>query len=103
VPATLRFDPDPPQLASSRTAATDPTKVSIEATDALSGVAGGSIEIAREGTGMWQALVTDLEGDRLVARIDDTLLSPARTCCGRGPPIARATRLRPIDGSTASR
>jgi hypothetical protein len=75
LPATLRFDPDPPQLAFEPNVATDPTKVLVEATDPLSGLAGGSIEIAREGSGIWQALVTDLEGDRLVARIDDTLLS----------------------------
>src|SRR3954470_6304764 len=71
VPVTLRFDPDPPQLAFEPPPAADPTRISVTVTDTLSGLADGAIEIAREGSGLWQSLVTDREGDRLVARIDD--------------------------------
>jgi hypothetical protein len=101
VPATLRFDPDPPQLAFEPSPAADPTKISVQATDALSGVASGSVEIAREGSGIWQALVTDREGDRLVARVDDAVL-PAGTYLLRARAIdgagnAATTDLR-VDG-----
>ena len=67
VPVTFRFDPAPPQLAFEPPAAADPTRVSVSVTDTLSGLAGGSIEIAREGSGLWQSLVTDREGDDLVS------------------------------------
>jgi hypothetical protein len=101
VPATLRFDPNPPQLAFEPSAAADPTRVSLQATDALSGVVSGSIEIAREGSGIWQSLVTDREGDRLVARIDDALL-PAATYLLRARATDRAgneaTSDRRVDG-----
>ena len=43
-------------------------------TDELSGVASGQIELSRQGTGTWQSLVTARKGDRLLARIDDSLL-----------------------------
>ena len=98
VPVTLRYDPDAPQLAFEPAAATDPTRVSVSVTDALSGVAAGSIEIAREGSGLWQGLVTDREGDRLVARIDDSAL-PAGTYLMR----ARASDRAGNEGSTDRR
>jgi hypothetical protein len=75
-PVTLRYDPDPPQLAFEPPQVADPTRVSVAVTDALSGPAGGSIEIAREGSALWQGLVTQLEADHLVARVDDLALPP---------------------------
>ena len=41
-------------------------------------MAGGQIELSREGSNTWQALPTQLEGGRLVARIDDAALPPGR-------------------------
>jgi hypothetical protein len=75
VPVTLRYDPDPPQLAFEPPASADPTRVTVRVTDPLSGPSGGSIEIAREGSGLWQTLTTDLEAGHLVTRIDDASLS----------------------------
>ena len=44
--------------------------------DKVSGLAGGEIEISREGTGSWQVLSTSKHGSRLLARVDDALLAP---------------------------
>jgi hypothetical protein len=78
VPVTLRFDPEPPQLAFEPLAASDPTLISVLVDDEVSGPAGGQIELSREGSGSWQALVTEQRGDRLVARINDALLPAGR-------------------------
>ena len=78
VPVTLRYDPEPPQLAFEPPSVEDPTLVAVRATDPVSGVAGGSIEIGPVGSGSWQTLATERQGDRLLARIDDTAL-PAGT------------------------
>jgi hypothetical protein len=74
VPVTLRYDPDPPQLGFDPPSAGDPTLVSVDVSDAVSGVATGSIEISQSGSGIWQPLPTQLDGNKLVARIDDVAL-----------------------------
>jgi hypothetical protein len=77
VPVRLRFDPEPPSMRGFEPqAANDPTRLSVVAEDRVSGVAGGEIEISREGSGSWQTLATELIGDRLVSRIDDAGLPP---------------------------
>ena len=73
-PVRLRFDPQPPQLGFESSTVEDPTRVSVLVTDPISGLGGGGIEISRAGSGTWQALPTSQEGDRLVARIDDSAL-----------------------------
>lgn len=75
-PVHLRFDPEPPQLGFETPSADDPTRISVKATDRISGVGGGGIEISRAGSGTWQALPTSQEGDSLVTRIDDAALPP---------------------------
>jgi hypothetical protein len=82
-PVTLRYDPDPPQLGFEPQSASDPTLVTVDATDKISGVASGAIEISRSGSALWQVLPTELRDGRLVARIDDAAL-PA------GPYLLRA-------------
>lgn len=77
-PIALRYDPEPPTLSFQPTAAGDPTKVSVALTEKVSGVAGGQIELSQERSGTWQTLATQLEGDRLAARIDDARLPPGR-------------------------
>ena len=74
VPVPLKFDPEPPQLSFEQGSSSDPTLVSVAVTDRVSGLAGGQIELSRQGTGTWQSLPTELQGDRLLARIDDSLL-----------------------------
>ena len=74
VPVPLKFDPEPPQLAFEQGSSSDPTLVSVAVTDRVSGLASGQIELSRQGTGTWQSLATERQGDRLLARIDDSLL-----------------------------
>jgi hypothetical protein len=76
VPVTLRFDPEAPQLGFEQSPASNPTQVSVLVTDRVSGLASGQIEISREGSGLWQTLSTRVDGNRLIARIDDALLPP---------------------------
>lgn len=74
VPVTLRYDPDPPQLAFEQPSASDPTLVSAQVTDKTSGLADGRIEISPDGSNTWRTLDTQKDGSRLVARIDDSAL-----------------------------
>ena len=78
VPVTLRYDAEPPQLGFEQQPASDPTLVSVLVTDRVSGLATGSIEISREGSGTWQGLDTKMEGTRLVTRVDDAALPAGR-------------------------
>ena len=48
-PVTLRYDPEPPQLAFEPQQAADPTHVVVRVTDQVSGVADGVIEIGADG------------------------------------------------------
>jgi hypothetical protein len=74
VPVTLRYDPEPPQLGFESPRTADPTLVSVQVTDKVSGLAGGSIEAGLVGANTWQTLETRKDGDHLVARIDDAAL-----------------------------
>lgn len=73
-PVRLRFDPEPPQLGFESPSADDPTRISVLATDRVSGVGGGEIEISPAGSGTWQVLPTAKEGDHLVTRVNDAAL-----------------------------
>jgi hypothetical protein len=74
VPVKLRFDPEPPQLGFEARSDADPTRVSVQVTDPISGLGGGDIEISRVGSGTWQALPTAQENSHLLTRIDDAVL-----------------------------
>lgn len=74
LPVKLRFDPEPPRLGFDDPSTTDPTRVSVQVTDPISGLGGGEIEISRVGSGIWQALPTSQENSHLVTRIDDATL-----------------------------
>ena len=74
LPVKLRFDPEPPKLGFEAPSAADPTRVSVQVTDPISGLGGGEIEISRVGSGTWQALPTSQENSHLLTRIDDAAL-----------------------------
>ncbi len=74
LPVKLRFDPEPPKLGFEDTSTDDPTRVSVQVTDPISGLGGGEIEISQVGSGVWQALPTSQENSHLVTRIDDATL-----------------------------
>jgi hypothetical protein len=78
VPVALRYDPVPPELAFEALPPTDPTAVAVRVADPISGLAGGQIELSREGTGIWQTLATHAANGRLTSRIDDASLPPGR-------------------------
>jgi hypothetical protein len=82
-PVRLRHDPEAPTLAFEGAPADDPTRLSVAVTEKISGIAGGQIELSRDGSNTWQSLPTKLDGSRLVARIDDAALPP-------GPYLLRA-------------
>jgi len=71
LPITLRYDAERPELGFEPIAAEDPTRLAAPVTDKVSGLAGGQIEISREGSNNWQQLTTTIEGSRLIARLDD--------------------------------
>jgi hypothetical protein len=73
--AHLRLDTTPPSLAfSDARNEHDPAEVRVDASDASSGVAGGQVDIRRQGTAEWHPLETQREGTDLVARIPDDRL-----------------------------
>jgi len=75
-PVTLRYDPEPPQVAFDALSGSDPTLVSAPVVDKVSGLADGRIEISAAGSNTWQTLDTHVDGSKLVARIDDASLPP---------------------------
>jgi len=74
LPVKLRFDPEPPKLGFEDTSTDDPTRVSVQVTDPISGLGGGEIEISQVGSSVWQALPTSQENSHLLTRIDDATL-----------------------------
>jgi hypothetical protein len=71
VPVTLRYDPEAPQASFDPLDASDPTRLAAPVSDRYSGVATAQIELSAQGSGVWQTLPTQLEGSKLVARVDD--------------------------------
>jgi hypothetical protein len=76
LPVKLRFDPEPPKLGFEALSTSDPTRVSVQVTDPISGLGGGEIEISRVGSGVWETLSTSQENSHLVTRVDDATLPP---------------------------
>jgi hypothetical protein len=102
MPVALRYDPEPPALAFEQAGRTDPTLIAVAVTDKVSGLAGGQVEISREGSGVWHQLPTTRERSRLLARIDDARF-PAGTYLARATAHDQAgnqsTSDRKLDGS----
>jgi hypothetical protein len=73
-PIDLRFDNEAPQAAFLPQDPNDPTRVAVQATDGVSGVASGVIEMKRSDASDWHPVETTLSGSELVAMIDDTHL-----------------------------
>ena len=53
-----------------------PTTVSVAVADRTSGVAGGVIQMRKQGSSNWTDLPTRIEGDHLVTTVDDSGLAP---------------------------
>jgi hypothetical protein len=73
-PVVLRFDDEAPELAFELPESSDPTRIAVRASDRISGIARGEIELRRHGSAAWQPLETKLDGARLTAYLDDERL-----------------------------
>jgi hypothetical protein len=102
VPVVLRYDPEPPAVAFEQPSRSDPTLMAAAATDHVSGIAGGQIEISAFGSGIWHQIDTVRTGGRLLARVDDARF-PAGTYVLRATAYDRAwnqsTSDQRLDGS----
>lgn len=71
----LRYDPTAPTVAFEAPNPSDPTLVSVRATDGESSVADAHIEIRRHGTQTWRTLPSTYDGSHVTARLDDEHLA----------------------------
>jgi hypothetical protein len=72
--SVLRFDNTPPAVVFHRPAPTDPARVRVTATDAVSSTASVAIEARRRGDDAWRALPTQPQAGDFVAFVDDERL-----------------------------
>ena len=70
----LRFDPTPPQVAVRQPDPENPSVVHVVASDDLSGIARGEIEIRRQGTEVWRQLDATAEPGGFAANLHDERL-----------------------------
>jgi hypothetical protein len=73
-PVHLRFDPTPPQLAIRPPDPEEPSRVRVDASDDLSGIARGEIELRRQGTDIWRQLDATVEPGGFSATLHDERL-----------------------------
>ena len=71
---TVHIDEAPPSLTFEPQNSRDPTKLVIDTSDAESGVAAGSVQVAPAGTNNWTSLPTSFDGSHLTSRFDDSSL-----------------------------
>lgn len=75
--AIVKIDRTPPEAAFEHIDPRDPQRIALATSDAASGVAAGAIEMrAATSTGAWTPLGTWRDGNRFLARFDDTQLEP---------------------------
>ena len=68
----LRFDSTPPTASIAPADADNPTRIDVVASDAISGIAGGEVEIQREDENLWRPLPTQVVASGLQAALDDS-------------------------------
>jgi hypothetical protein len=67
----LRFDGSPPEAALAEVDPQDPRRITVVARDDISGVAGGDIEISRQGSSRWISLPVESTAIGLTTLVDD--------------------------------
>lgn len=72
--AHVRYDNRAPQVSISPIDPTDPGNLSARATDDLSGIADGDIQLAPHGTNAWRSVPTTVGRGAIAAQVDDTAL-----------------------------
>jgi hypothetical protein len=70
----FRFDNVPPEATLADANAQDPQRITVIARDATSGLAGGDIEIRRDGTDRWISLPVEQTSTGITALVDDSAL-----------------------------
>jgi hypothetical protein len=71
----LRVDSQAPTAVFSPIDPTDPTRVVVQASDATSGVASGSIDFRPQGAADWTSVPAQVQGGRLVATLPDETMA----------------------------
>jgi hypothetical protein len=72
--AHVRYDNRAPQVSISPIDPTDPGNLSARASDDLSGVADGDVQLAPHGTNAWRSVPTTVGRGAIAAQVDDTAL-----------------------------
>jgi hypothetical protein len=72
--SSLRFDDTPPAIAFVGPSESDPMRVRVTASDAISGLSVGEIEARRRGETAWRSLPTSFEKGGFAALLDDEAL-----------------------------
>ena len=70
-PVHLRFDDEAPRPRFTSQDPDSPTRLVVNVEDDISGLGGGTIEMKRDADDAWQPLETRVDGNRLIANIDD--------------------------------
>ena len=71
---TVGLDDSPPQLESLKPRSEDPARLRFRASDALSGIARGEVELRRRGTAAWRPIPAEVGSDGFSAFVDDESL-----------------------------
>ena len=75
----LGYDPTPPQVAGfAAQDPSDPARVFVGASEDISPLAGGAIEVQRFGSEVWRPLATEVRADGISAFVDDERLRRGR-------------------------
>jgi hypothetical protein len=75
LPAQLRFDAEPPTLSIEPMSPDDPVRVRVRASDTVSGIARGEIEMRRAGSDTWRSVPAGLEAGGFSGAIEDEKLA----------------------------
>ena len=74
--ATLRWDAEPPSVKLLQRRADDPARISVQASDPVSGIASAEIELRRLGDSSWHSLPVERADGGFSAFVNDEVLPP---------------------------
>ena len=73
-PVRLRYDDEAPSAVFAPIDSKDPTRLVVQASDGVSGIGSGSVEIRPQGSETWASIAATVDGGRLVATLPDEQL-----------------------------
>jgi hypothetical protein len=71
----LRVDTEPPTVVFSPVDPTDPTRIEVQASDATSGIASGTIDYKPHDAGDWTSVAAQVQSGRLVVNLPDETMA----------------------------